>query len=142
MLNITFNIHTGQWSPIPNDTHYISIVGYKKLTTNQQYLLRNYIVKHHLDISLKEATHHHHHFSVQKSLKNYNYLYQKVKPCDLDPWICSIAGYSSYSCSPYLFMCPIIFQIGYSNIMFHDGLRYFHNLMSVSYTHLTLPTKA
>ena len=108
MLNITFNIHTGQWSPIPNDTHYISIVGYKKLTTNQQYLLRNYIVKHHLDISLKEATHHHHHFSVQKSLKNYNYLYQKVKPCDLDPWICSIAGYSSYSCSPYLFMCPII----------------------------------
>lgn len=120
-------MHTGLWSPIPNDAHYISIVGYKNLTTNQQSLLRNYIVKHHLDISLKEATPSSPLLSSEiiEKLQLFVSESKALRPRSLDmfySWLLII----------FMFALPIYVsyhKIGYNNIMFHDRLRYFHNLM-------------
>ncbi|WP_415427102.1 nucleoside recognition domain-containing protein [Staphylococcus borealis] len=54
MLTIKYNVKNGHHTTIPDDTHYLSIKNFTKLTPTQQKLFRQYIVKKKLDISLTE----------------------------------------------------------------------------------------
>lgn len=54
MLEITFDLKNGTHDAIPHDIHYLKLTNITKLTTQQQTLLRQWIVKHQLDISLYE----------------------------------------------------------------------------------------
>lgn len=55
MLTVTFNLRDGTFSDIPDDAHELIIEDYDKLTPSQQTLLKRYIIKHQLDISLQHA---------------------------------------------------------------------------------------
>lgn len=55
MLTVTFNLRDGTFSDIPDDAHELIIEGYGKLTSSQQVLLKPYIIKHQLDISLQHG---------------------------------------------------------------------------------------
>ncbi|MDU1625980.1 MAG: ferrous iron transporter B, partial [Staphylococcus epidermidis] len=55
MLKVTFNLRDGTFTDIPDDAHELIIEGYDKLTSSQQVLLKRYIIKHQLDISLQHA---------------------------------------------------------------------------------------
>ena len=55
MLKVTFNLRDGTFTDIPDDAHYFLIEDYDKLTPSQQTLLKRYIIKHQLDISLQHA---------------------------------------------------------------------------------------
>ncbi|MGC7608441.1 nucleoside recognition domain-containing protein [Staphylococcus epidermidis] len=55
MLTVTFNLRDGTFSDIPDDAHELIIEGYGKLTSSQQVLLKRYIIKHQLDISLQHG---------------------------------------------------------------------------------------
>lgn len=55
MLTVTFNLRDGTFTDIPDDAHELIIEGYDKLTSSQQVLLKRYIIKHQLDISLQHG---------------------------------------------------------------------------------------
>ncbi|PTE66946.1 ferrous iron transporter B [Staphylococcus devriesei] len=55
MLEVAFNLRDGSYTPIPDEPHTLSLENYSKLTTRQQQLLRSYIVKHQLEVSLNES---------------------------------------------------------------------------------------
>ncbi|MDU3980111.1 MAG: ferrous iron transporter B, partial [Staphylococcus epidermidis] len=50
-----FNLRDGTFTDIPDDAHELIIEGYDKLTSSQQVLLKRYIIKHQLDISLQHG---------------------------------------------------------------------------------------
>ena len=54
MLKVTFNLRDGTFTDIPDDA-LLLIEDYDKLTPSQQTLLKRYIIKHQLDISLQHA---------------------------------------------------------------------------------------
>lgn len=55
MLEVTFNLTTGQTTPIPEGQHQLKLTGFKRLTTAQQFLLRQFITKEHIHASPYQA---------------------------------------------------------------------------------------
>ncbi|MGV3033344.1 hypothetical protein ACED91_11845, partial [Staphylococcus chromogenes] len=52
MLEVTFNVHTGACSPIPEETHELRLTHLQRLTHAEQLRLRRYIIKHRLDVGI------------------------------------------------------------------------------------------
>lgn len=55
MLEVKFNLANGQTTDIPDDTHQLKLIGFKHLTTAQQFLLRQFITKEHIHASPYQA---------------------------------------------------------------------------------------
>lgn len=52
MLEVTFNVHTGACSPIPEETHELRLTHLHRLSHAEQLRLRQYIIKHRLDVGI------------------------------------------------------------------------------------------
>lgn len=51
MLEVKFNLATGQYTSIPDTQHALKLTGFNKLTTAQQFLLRQFILKQQVNAS-------------------------------------------------------------------------------------------
>lgn len=51
MLEVKFNLATGQSSPIPDKPHILKLTHYDRLTTGQQFLLRQFILRKQIHAS-------------------------------------------------------------------------------------------
>ena len=51
MLEVKFNLATGQYTSIPDTQHTLKLTGFNKLTTAQQFLLRQFILKQQVNAS-------------------------------------------------------------------------------------------
>ncbi|BCU53336.1 Fe2+ transport system protein B [Staphylococcus auricularis] len=71
MLEVVFDLRNGHVSTIPNEPHSLKLKHYKKLTDSQQGLLKRYILRHKLDISLQQ--------SVASSPENSAYVTDKLQ---------------------------------------------------------------
>ena len=47
MLEVKFNLATGEATSIPDAPHQLKLTHYHRLTTGQQFLLRQFILKTH-----------------------------------------------------------------------------------------------
>ena len=54
MLEVKLNIHTGAYSPIPDETHELRLTNSHRLTRGEQLRLRQYIIQHRLEIGIHE----------------------------------------------------------------------------------------
>lgn len=54
MLKVEYNIIDGTCSPIPNGEHYIVIKQLKKLSTEQKFQFKRYIIQKQLKLTLDE----------------------------------------------------------------------------------------
>ena len=102
MLKVTFNLRDGTFTDIPDDAHYFLIEDYDKLTPSQQTLLKRYIIKHQLDISLQHAI-------LSSPLHSLNMI-KKLETF----------GALLYLCLLYPSTCLITFQTDY-NTTCHTG---------------------
>lgn len=55
MLEVIFDVKTGDMSEIPETPHQFKLKNVKKLTNSQYRLLRQYIMKYQLDLSLQQS---------------------------------------------------------------------------------------
>ena len=117
MLTVTFNLRDGTFTDIPDDAHELIIEGYDKLTSSQQVLLKRYIIKHQLDISLQHGVPSSplHSLNIIKTLRTFEQKY-----IILVFTILFMGGALSYSCLLYPSTCLITFQTDYNN-MWHPG---------------------
>lgn len=51
MLEVKFNLATGQSTPIPEEPHSLKLTHYDRLTTGQQFLLRQFILRRQIHAS-------------------------------------------------------------------------------------------
>lgn len=119
MLTVTFNLRDGTFSDIPDDAHELIIEDYDKLTPSQQTLLKRYIIKHQLDISLQHAilSSPLHSLNMIKKLET---LLRRAKHTILNFTILFVDGALLYLCLLYPSTCLITFQTDY-NTTCHTG---------------------
>ncbi|MBI5974856.1 nucleoside recognition domain-containing protein [Staphylococcus canis] len=55
MLEVVFDVKSGTVSSIPDEPHHFTIKNAKKLTSSQYQLLKQYIIKHRLDVSFNHS---------------------------------------------------------------------------------------
>ena len=102
MLKVTFNLRDGTFTDIPDDAHYFLIEDYDKLTPSQQTLLKRYIIKHQLDISLQHAILSSPLHSLNMIKKLETFVKEKSIPSSISQYYLWMVLYCTYVCFTHL----------------------------------------